>query len=335
MHLVGAVHLVRPPRAGHERNVAGQALAGRAARQELQHRRQVLVAGDDFLDPHERDVDARQRERHPAVALVLDDDERAALGAREVDAGDAHAGGAKLRAQDAPCGGRQRLGGRVPRLAQPPREEIGNIVLGQMDRRGDDVRRRLAGELDDVLAEIGLHGLDVRRCERRVEGDLFRDHRLALDDEPHAGARGDVEDDGARLGGVAGPVHHAAVGGEALLELGKQRREARDRVRFDGARAVAPRFRVGKCREDLRALVEKPQRRDVELPVQCGVARSGSGARAEVVGRRRCHGQCKVTATPARRQRRSRASGACAPSGASSRYRRKSAAAASKRSSCS
>ena len=57
-------------------------------------------------------------------------------------------------------------------------EGVGDLVLGEMHRRRNDMARRLVAELDDVLAEIGLDRRDAERLEMIVERDLLGDHRL-------------------------------------------------------------------------------------------------------------------------------------------------------------
>lgn len=44
-------------------------------------------------------------------------------------------------------------------------EVVGHLFLGEVDRRGDDVARVLVAELDDVFAEVRLHGGDAVRLE--------------------------------------------------------------------------------------------------------------------------------------------------------------------------
>ena len=66
-------------------------------------------------------------------------------------------------------------------------EQVADLVLRHMDRRADDVARRLAGDLQDVLAEIGLYRVQVMRLEKGGEPDLLGHHALALGDR--AGAR--------------------------------------------------------------------------------------------------------------------------------------------------
>ena len=56
----------------------------------------------------------------------------------------------------------------------------------------DDVRRSFVRELDDVLAEIGLHRRHAGLLERLVQVDFFRRHRLRLHGHDGAGPSRDV-----------------------------------------------------------------------------------------------------------------------------------------------
>ncbi len=49
------------------------------------------------------------------------------------------------------------------RLALDLGEELGDVLCGLLDRGREDVHRVLAGELDDVLAEVGLDDPHCRR----------------------------------------------------------------------------------------------------------------------------------------------------------------------------
>ena len=108
-------------------------------------------------------MDARAGRRQPAVALVGDQDDGAGLGDGEVGAGDAQVGLAELLAQQPAAGQGQRLADR--RAASSPSvlgQDAGDALARVVDRRGDEVRRPFAGQLDDELAEIGLGDLDAR-----------------------------------------------------------------------------------------------------------------------------------------------------------------------------
>ena len=83
---------------------------------------------------------------------------------------------------------RERLELRRDGLALDRREELGDVLGRLLDRGRDDVDGVLAGELDDVLAEIGLDDAHPGRLERVVEPDLLGHHRLRLRGELRAGA---------------------------------------------------------------------------------------------------------------------------------------------------
>ena len=60
------------------RGVRVHPLGGGRARQELEEDLEVAPRRDELLDAHDRDQDVGQGQAHPAVALGLDDDDRAA-----------------------------------------------------------------------------------------------------------------------------------------------------------------------------------------------------------------------------------------------------------------
>src|SRR5271167_1179629 len=123
--------------------------------------------------------------------------------------------------------------------------EVGlDVGLGDMDGRGDDVRGRLAAQLDDVFAKIRLDRLDPRFFERGVEADLLGDHRLALGHPLGAPRLAEAEDDLERFSRGAGVVniaarlgHLALVGLEIEVEMGEG-------VILDRPRAVAQRVEL-------------------------------------------------------------------------------------------
>ena len=47
-----------------------------------------------------------------------------------------------------------------------------------MKRGGQDMCRRFAPKLHNVLAQVGLHGPNAGRREGLIEADLFRKHRF-------------------------------------------------------------------------------------------------------------------------------------------------------------
>jgi hypothetical protein len=87
-----------------------------------------------------------------------------------------------------------------------------------MHRRGDDVRRRFAGQLDNVLAEIGLDRLDAGSGQRFIELRLFREHRLRLGRLGHAMAARHVDHQIANLLAITRPQHLGTAGFGLHLE---------------------------------------------------------------------------------------------------------------------
>ena len=84
------------------------------------------------------------------------------LGDREVRAGDRRVGGEEARAQV----GARDLGeparvGLARGRRELAREQLADVGARPMDRRHDDVRGRLVGELHDPLAEVGVDHLDA------------------------------------------------------------------------------------------------------------------------------------------------------------------------------
>ena len=128
-------------------------------------------------------MDARAGRRQPAVALVGDEHDGAGLGDGEVGAGDAHVG----RGETSRAAARRPSGASATRvvrqrLADVFRQDAGDALARVMDRRGDQVRRPFAGQLDDELAEVGLRHLQAGRLQGRVEVDFLGGHRLRFDD---------------------------------------------------------------------------------------------------------------------------------------------------------
>ena len=113
-----------------------------------------------------------QGQAHPAVALGLDDGERAGLGNGEVRAADRDLGRQELPPQVPPRGFGQsaRFVGEVRvdagHLAQ---EDLADLAAVAVDRRHQDVAGLVVAELHDQLGEVGLDGRDAGRFERLVE----------------------------------------------------------------------------------------------------------------------------------------------------------------------
>jgi hypothetical protein len=113
-----------------------------------------------------------------------------------------------------------------------------------VDRRGNNVRWRLAGQLDNVFAQIRFDHFIAILLQMRIEMNLLGRHRLALDDDVRVDVLGNASDDLACLSCVVGPMHlhtHTLrLGGEVLEVL----IQARYSALLDGACLCAQFFGI-------------------------------------------------------------------------------------------
>src|SRR5439155_6341763 len=110
------------------------------------------------------------------------------------------------------------------------REQHGDLLAGLVDRRSDEVRGALAGELDDPFAQVRLDSGDAVRGEVFVEIDLFGRHRLRLDDELRPLRPADRGDHAARLLGIDRAIDLRAYRLGFLGKAGDERGDVIDRV---------------------------------------------------------------------------------------------------------
>ena len=159
-----------------------------------------------------------------------------------------------------------------------------DLVLAQVDRRGDDVARGLAADLEKVFAEIAFEDLDADIFEVAVEADLLGDHRFALGDQARAALAAEAGDDSACLGAVGCPVH-AAAGGLGLCGEGFEIDvEVRDRVVADVASFVAQRLELRHARHGGSALGDEPAGQTGERAREILVGDGGGGVLLEAFG---------------------------------------------------
>src|SRR5581483_8508108 len=228
------VQLARGPGAVEVRGIRGDRLPRRGAREEPEEDRQLARARHDLLDPHAGDVQRRQRGAEIGIAFVRADDDSAGLRDCEVHSGQAGVRGEELLAQVLPRRFGERLGiGEPLRCAQLLVEQVADLLLLQVDGGHHDVRGRLVPELDDPLAQIGVHHLDAALFQVRIEVALLGEHRLALHQPLHAAFAEDPVHDPVVLVRVARPVYDRAELDGVRLELLQIPGEARERVRLD------------------------------------------------------------------------------------------------------
>ena len=100
---------------------------------------------------------------HPAIAFRLDDADGAGFGDAEIRPADRHRRAQKLLPQVRPGRGRKRAGfvGQAFGVLEPAAEQLVDLRAVLVDRRHEDVRRPLAGKLDDQLGQVRLDRLDA------------------------------------------------------------------------------------------------------------------------------------------------------------------------------
>ena len=180
MHLLGAIEFLGLFRAGEDLGVTGQRLTGGRSCQQVQQHRQVVESGNQFLDPHHGDVSLRNRCTEATIAFVGADHHRTTLCDQEIAPGDAQIRFLVLPSQMIPGDSRQLF--RF--LGIPGAEHLlegtsdGRSVL--VNHRHHDVTRSIVIDLEDELAQIGLHRLDTCGFQLWHQLGLLGDHALGL-----------------------------------------------------------------------------------------------------------------------------------------------------------
>ena len=111
-------------------------------------------------------------------------------------------------------------------------ENLGNLLLGHVDGGHHHVRGRLAGKLDDPLAQIGLVHLNAGLFQVLVEMDFLRGHGLGLDDALYAAFLRQVQNVVLHGLRVAGAENLGAAG------LGRVRKVLGQLIEVRGGRAT-------------------------------------------------------------------------------------------------
>ena len=99
-------------------------------------------------------------------------------------------------------------------------------------------------QLNDVLAQVGLHNFESIVLQDVVETHLLRDHRFALDDGMSIVASCDVPHVTVRLIDICGEVDIAAMGFDIVCELAQVVVQVRYRVVLDSFTARPLRFPI-------------------------------------------------------------------------------------------
>ena len=230
-----SIRLAGLTRSADERIISRQRLAGAAGREQRPQQREIFELRNQFLDADDGDVNFRERETETGIPFILGDGDHAGIRHGEVRAGNAHLGGEKGLPEFLPGDHRQLLRAGCRRYG----ERLRDVGFGQMHDRRDDVVGRLAPELADVFAEVGLDWLNAGLFESVVEMDLLGRHRFRFDGALHAAAVRQFDDVPARVCGGLGPEDLAAVLDDFALELFEIFVEVIDRLPLD-LRGVGP-----------------------------------------------------------------------------------------------
>ena len=157
------------------------------------------------------------------------------------------------------CSARRR--GQLARLvgevgqAELAAEEVADLDAVLVDRRHEDVRRLLAGELADQLGEVGLDDVDPGRRQRARSA---RSRRSSATSPSRPRARRSPATSSAtiavRLLGVARPVHVSPGALDRLLELEEVVVEVAEHSLLERAAGLAQLLPVRPLGDDRRAL---------------------------------------------------------------------------------
>ena len=161
-------------------------------------------------------------------------------------------------------------------------EEGGDLFLGFVDGRHDDVRGLLAGQLDDVLAHVRFQRADAGRFGGVVELDFLADHRLALDHQLRRMALADTKDDGVGFVRRFRPMDLDAIARQVFFHLQQQFRQLAEVVLANMLAQRAQAFQFFRVEELADALVDQEIHRAAETLAQERVVdhRLGPGAEA-------------------------------------------------------
>ena len=141
---------------------------------------------------------------------------------------------------------------------------------------------RVAGELDDVLGEVGLDALDAGLGQRVRQADLLAQHRLDTGHAPGARPRGRARRRCATgLARRRGPVHPGARGDGVALELDQVVVEVGDHVVLDRLAALARRLELREVRQRRGALALGGAGGAVDRDLERAVGQRRVGARLE------------------------------------------------------
>ena len=145
------------------------------------------------------------------VSFIGDNDVGTCFGNQEVGAGNADIGRDKRFAQNLASflyqGSSFRLTLGEAAVSVVDLEKIGDFILGFVNGGGDDVARRLLGELQNIFAKVRLSGFETSFIQGVIYPHFLAYHRLAANNFLCFGLAADVGGDATGLIGRTRPVN--------------------------------------------------------------------------------------------------------------------------------
>ena len=161
----------------------------------------------------------------------------------------------------------------LARHVQSALEQVGHLVAGHVQRRRHDVIRPFVRQLQNVLAEVGLHRFQVVMLQPFVEVHFLGGHGFRFHDELRAALFRQCEHKVGNFGAVLAIHHLASARRHVALEFFEVMVEIVDGVLLDrvglGAQFLVFRQGVGRYRVD--ALFFQPSGSGVNRQLEIGV----------------------------------------------------------------
>ena len=291
MHLARAVFFAGLARARDHIEIGGDGLAGGRARQDGIQRNHVAEFFHHFFNAGDGDVHVRHGGAHAAIAFVFHQAQRAGFRHGKVHPGNPDIG-LQIHAAQGIAAQLDQLVHvfGVRRGRDIVVKQRGDLRLGFVNRRHDDVAGLFARQLDDVLAHIAFHRLHAVRFQVVVQLGFFTDHRLALDRQLALPGGDQAMDDGVGFFRGFRPMHFYAIGGELGFQFFQQLRQLGQAALAHGFAQAAQRFQlvvVGKLRRALgHQEVHRPAKALAQVRVVHRIVAIGLEAARRVHGNR-------------------------------------------------
>ena len=152
-------------------------------------------------------------------------------------------------------------------------EQLGHVVTGLVQRWRHDVVRPLMGELHDVLAQVGLHCLQVMLFQLFVEIQFLGGHGFRFHHQACLPLLGQLHHEFRDVVGVAAENHFSAVCRDVRFELLQIEIEIIERLLLESVGLCAQFLIVRQhaALDGLRALVHEPAGGGIDGQLQLGI----------------------------------------------------------------